>query len=157
MVIVMEGKANLIFDRNTEKINPWGSYKEVYASSFKKIYLLVNEKRKEAFLPAMDDNYLNDSFSDISNESRVRIKAKHLEFASSSQDQGLPKLDKEWLQDARLVRVDAIKVGTQRALIKQDNFVVPEKSSYVPAQENEFEKAIKRQESQQKALRGEGQ
>jgi hypothetical protein len=121
-VIVGEKKAKLLFDRETEKLNSYSVLDRSFSRSF---YLIENAKRKEAFV-AEDSNSSMD-FDDIMNASlRLSSKIRKLEFVCN----GLtPIIDKEWLKDARLVRVDAVRMESVTKEIEIQNFALPEKST----------------------------
>jgi len=126
-VVVGEKKARLLFDRETEKP---GSYSVLQDRWFpKNFYLIENVKRKEAFV-AENSNPTVDIDEMLNSSSRLFSKIKKIEFVYINKQTGtLPMIDKEWLKDARLVRVDAVRVGSVTKQIEIKDFVLPEKST----------------------------
>jgi hypothetical protein len=46
---------------------------------------------------------------------RLETLAKQFDFTNlNDKSEPLPKIDKEWLADAELVRIDAVKTGTEK-------------------------------------------
>lgn len=121
-VIVGEKKVRLLFDRETEKLDTYTALDRSFPRGF---YLLENVKRGEAFMAKAPDRALDiDEILDTA--SRLSSKIKKFEFVCN----GLtPVIDKEWLKDARLVRVDAVRVGSVTKQIEIPNFALPEKST----------------------------
>jgi hypothetical protein len=135
-VVIGEKKERLLFDRETEKFSSYLMIDRLFRRS---IYLIENVKRGEAFVaedsdPSVDiDEILNAS-------SRLSSKIRKLEFLYINKRNGtLPVIDKEWLKDARLVRVNAVQVGSVTKQIEIKDFVLPEKSTDHESEENPIE------------------
>ncbi len=96
-------------------------------SSFEKTYVLTNSKRHEAYLLKMLPE-------DLAGLSKVwpwpRLnwinQVKRLDFSGVDEQENLSRLNKEWLQDAQLICLDAVKVKNVRAQLTYEGFYFPE-------------------------------
>ena len=127
-VIICEKKINLLFDRSVKKRSQYDFVENMY-SDYKHIYLIVNKNRKEAFLPEVGGNFYTDMTA-VYGPTRLGAQAKQFDFTYINDRSGpLPKINKEWLVGAKLVRVDAVKIGTQRTDFKIKDFSLPSQST----------------------------
>jgi hypothetical protein len=122
----VEKKAKLLFDRQKEIVNPYESFLD--RSFPKSIYLIENTKRGEAFVAEESMDY-PDIGEILNASSRLSTKIRKLEFLNVNIRNGqLPKIDSEWLKDAQLVRVDAVRTGHLTKQIEIKDFILPGKS-----------------------------
>jgi len=105
-IILRESSANMMFDRKKAKNNP--GY--VVMDNFKKIYILCNKKRGEAFLP--EKNMKIDFISVLSWQKRLQVNTQRLRYSSiNNKNEILPEINEEWLKDAELLYVEAVPIG----------------------------------------------
>jgi hypothetical protein len=108
-VIINEKKINLVFDRNVKKTSMADFAQHMY-SEYDHIYLIVNTKRHEAFLPETGINLFS-GIMELYSQSRFKTMATKLDFTNLNSRNGpLPEIDEQWLADGELVRLDAVKV-----------------------------------------------
>ncbi|HEY5137878.1 MAG TPA: hypothetical protein VIJ25_00960, partial [Methylococcales bacterium] len=143
-VIVGEKKARLLFDRQLEKSNPVRSFEHSFCRSF---YLIENKKRGEAFVQEVSDNSMMNVDEIMNANSRLFSKAQRLDFVyANNRNDSLPAIDQEWLKDARLVRADAIRVGSVTKQVECEGFSLPEKSTVQTPERDQLEKNLRMQE-----------
>ncbi len=146
-VIVGEKKTNLLFDRTIRKTSRYDMAQEIY-SDFKSVYLIVNRKRGEAFL-AESGGDLNFAEMPSYNPTRLETKAKQFDFTYvNDRNTALPKTDEEWLSDAVLVRLDAVRLGTKTVKVNIENFEIPTQSTSVKTDLDDIDHQLREQEKQ---------
>lgn len=96
-VILRERTLRLMFDRSASGKDPFGS------SSV--LYVLRNPARREIALPADDFGGSFDLAS--AGRQRLTVRSVRLKYGEDRRDQITP----EWLADAELVRVEAVRIG----------------------------------------------
>jgi hypothetical protein len=144
-IIINEKKINLLFDRTVKKDSRVDPVMEM-CSKYERVYLLVNEKRHEAFLPEEGGN-LYDDMTAAYGKPRLENMAKKYDFTSLNNRSGpLPKIDKQWLAEAELVRLDAVKTDTKKFDFTIANFEIPAQSQVTNKENAEFQKQLKLQD-----------
>lgn len=82
---------------------------------------------------------------------RLETMAKQFDFTDlNDRSRLLPKLDKEWLADAELVRLDAVKVGTAQTNFTVEEFALPSQSTATSEEIDELDRQLKMQDKQMK-------
>jgi hypothetical protein len=150
-VIINEKKINLLFDRRVKKTSRFDMAQQIF-SEYSPIYLLVNKKRQEAFLPEAEDN-LNMSANAMAafGPTRLETKAKLFDFTNlNDRNEFIPAIDKEWLTDAELVRMDAVQIGTEKIDFAIEKFSLPSQSTATGNKMNELEKQFRMQDKKMK-------
>ena len=148
-IIINEKKINLLFDRSVKKESQYDVARDMY-SKYDHIYLIANKKRREAFLPEAGGNLFEDVVA-VYGQSRLRTMAKKYDFTNLNSRSGpLPEIDKEWLEDAELVRLDAVKTGKKQVNFTVEEFAIPAQSSATSKETNEIEKQLKIQDKRAK-------
>lgn len=148
-LIIDEKKINLIFDTSVKKTSMTDIAQDMY-SDYDHIYLIVNAKRHEAFLPEASMNLFADVM-EIYSMPRLKTSASKYDFTNLNNRNGtLPEIDDQWLADAELVRLDAQKIRKENINIKIPDFSIPAQSKGEKTDENELQKALKRQQQYQK-------
>ncbi len=148
-VIIAEKKTNLLFDREVKKKSRYNFARDIY-SDYNRVYLIVNKKRNEAFLAEIESNLYADMMAPFG-PMRLETKAKQFDFTYVNNRSGpLPKIDKEWLSDAELLRIDAVKIGTQHRTFKIENFSLPSQSTETTQEIDEMDRQLKLQDKQMK-------
>jgi len=143
-VIINEQKINLVFDRSVKK-RSLGDFAQDMYSEYNHVYLIVNTKRNEAFLPEAGINLFSGAM-ELYSPTRLKTMAKKLDFTNlNSKSEPLPKIDEEWLADAELVRLDAVKVGAEQIDFTVDGFSIPSQSTETGKENSEIEKRLKMQ------------
>ena len=128
-VILHEKKINLLFDRRIKKVSRLDLSQNMY-SEYRPIYLLVNKERGEAFLPEPTMSNINANAMDALGPKRLNTKAKMLDFTDvNSRNNALPRIDKEWLAGAELVRMNAVLTGTAEVDFRVEDFSLPSEST----------------------------
>ena len=151
LVIVGEKKANLLFDRATTWESEDDKALDLFSGEYKSVYLIVNRKEREAFLAEFEGDLRFDAMSFLVS-TRLETKAKQVDFTYvNDRNTALPKIDKEWLADATLVRLDAVKLGTRKINVRIDNFVIPTQSTpttEMDALNQQMRETVKQQKTQ---------
>jgi len=98
-VILQERTLNLLFDKSAKRQNQFDRNSE------KVLYLLRNSAEKELALP--DDDFDPNFGMMFGNNQRLNIHSIRLKFGEEGRGR---ELSPEWLADAELVRVEAVKV-----------------------------------------------
>ena len=144
--VVGEKRIYLLFDRNIQKRSRCDPDSYLFRG-FDNVYVLVNEKRQEAFLPQDDYNVYADMMAMYYSHTRLNTLAKKFHYkdidggkaASPKVDKAwfslliksldgvgidvpVPKIDEAWMKDAKLIRLKAKKVGTTVKDITLENF-----------------------------------
>ena len=89
----------------------------------------MNEERREAFLAEVGGNLYTDMMATYGS-TRLETKAKQFDFTHVNDRSGpLPKIDKEWLANADLVRIDAVRIGTQQSDFEIETFSLSSQST----------------------------
>lgn len=146
-VIVGEKRTNLLFDRSIKKKSRYDMVQDIY-SDYKSVYLIVNRKKGEAFLAESGGN-INVDMMSAYGPTRLETKAKQFDFTYvNDRNTSLSKIDKEWLSDATLVRLDAVRLGTKQVNVKADNFVIPTQSTSIKTEMDAFDQQVREQEKQ---------
>ncbi len=143
-VTLIEREIDLLFDKTKKKTSIYAKMNEM---AFEKTHFLQNSKRKEAFLSERGDQYMD--YLDFYNEGlRLKVKVTRLDFSHVTDRGGpLPKIDKEWLKDAELVRIEAKKKGMITKQIKLEDFALPGEST-VSQSESAEERRLKKYQQQ---------
>ena len=119
-IYVVQKDVDLIFSSQEAKLNSTPDYRQVY--------LLYNAKRKQAFLPEIVEKpfiYSNRMLG----RRRLSLHVQRLDFTHvNGRNEGLPKINDQWLKDAVLMRIDAKEIGRQVKDIRFENFYLPGKS-----------------------------
>ena len=150
-VIVGEKKTNLLFDRSVKKKSRYDLSRDMY-SNFKTVYVLVNPNRGEAFLAESGGN-LDFDMSAAYGQQRLQTRAKQFDFTHVTDRQpNLPKIDKEWLAGAQLVRLDAVRLGTKKVAVNIENFRIPTQTTSVANQRDEMDQQLREQEKQMQRM-----
>jgi hypothetical protein len=141
-IIINEKKINLLFDRSIKKKSMEDIAQDMYSGD-NYVYLIVNKKLHEAFWSEVEMDMYG-GVMDMYSPKRFKTKAKRLDFINLA---GRNE-DKEWLKDAELIRLNAIKIGEKTVDFKVENFAIPSQST-VTAPENikdKMEKQLKMQD-----------
>jgi len=147
-VIFHEKKINLLFDRRVKKVSRLDMSQNIY-SEYSHVYLLVNKERGEAFLPEATRSNINANAMDALGPMRVNTKAKMLDFTNvNSRNIALPKINKEWLAGAELVRMNAVLTGTADVDFRVENFSLPSESTSETSKLDELDQQLKMQDKQ---------
>ncbi len=143
-VIINEKKINLLFDRSVKKRSMNDFAQDMY-SEYNHIYLIVNTNRHEAFLPEAGVNLFS-GVMELYSPTRLKTMAKKFDFTNlNNRGEPLPEINKEWLADAELVRLDAVKTGTEQIDFTVEGFSIPSQSTVTGKEDNEIEKRLKMQ------------
>lgn len=146
-VIVGEKKTNLLFDRAIEKKSRYDFAQDIY-SDFNNVYLIVNQKRNEAFLAESGGNLYADMMAAYG-PTRLETKAKQFDFTYINDRSGaLPQIDKNWLADAKLVRIDAEKIGKYPMNLQIANFTLPSQSTEQNPKIDEVDRQLRQSDKQ---------
>ena len=62
----------------------------------------------------------------------------------------LPEIDKAWLADAEFIRMDAVKMGTEKINFTIEEFALPSQSTATSKEIDEFDRQLKMQDRQMK-------
>ncbi len=82
---------------------------------------------------------------------RLETMAKQFDFTDLNDRSGLlPKLDKEWLADAELVRMDAVQTGTEQINFTIEEFSLPSQSTSTSEEIDELDQQLRMQDKQMK-------
>jgi hypothetical protein len=135
-VIAGEKRARLLFDRQMQKTNPYTTMERSFPRS---VYLIENKKRGQAVVQESSDTAMMGFDELMSATSRLFSKAQRLDFVGA-------EIDKQWLNDAQLVRADAVRVGAVTKQIELEGFSLPEKSTVNAPEHNELEQSLRTQE-----------
>ena len=112
----------------------------------------MNNQRHEAFLPEVEGNVYANVMAAFA-PSRLETLAKQFHFADLNDRSGLlPKLDKEWLADAELVRIDAVKTGTEKIDFTIEGFSLPTQSTSTSEEIDELEQQLRMQDKKVRKL-----
>jgi hypothetical protein len=145
-VILHEKKINLLFDRRIKKVSRVDLSRNMY-SEYSHVYLLVNKERQEAFLPEPTMSNIQVNAMDALGPRRVNTKTKVLDFMDvNSRNSDLPKMDKEWLAGAELVRMNAVLTGTAEVDFKVEDFSLPSESTSQAGELDELDQQLKSQD-----------
>ncbi len=148
-VIINEKKINLLFDRSVKRKSQYDLSRDIY-SDYNYIYLLVNKKHHEAFLAEVEGNIYANVMAALG-PTRLETMAKQFDFTDLNDRSGLlPKLDKEWLADAELVRIDAIKIGIEQINFTIEEFSLPSQSTSTSEEIDELDQQLRMQDKQMK-------
>ena len=148
-VIVGEKKINLLFDRSVKKKSRSDMARDMF-SEYSHVYLLVNKKRHEAFSAEAGGISYANAMAALG-PTRLETMAKQFDFTNLNNRSGpLPKLDKEWLADAELVRIDAVKIGTEKIKFTIEEFALPSQSAATGEEFDEFDRQLRMQDKQMK-------
>ena len=150
-VIINEKKTNLLFDRSTKKISRIDMAQDMF-SEYDHVYLLVNNKRNEAFLPEEGANFYTNAMAAFG-PTRLETMAKQFDFTNlNDRNELLPEIDKEWLADAQLVKIDAVKIGTQKVEFTIEEFAIPSLPAATSKEIDDFDRQLKMQDRQMKQM-----
>lgn len=148
-VVVGEKRTNLLLDRTVKKESFLEKAQDMY-SDFKSVYLIVNEVKGEAFLAESGGIFHFDPMS-AHGQTRLETKAKQFDFTyMNDRNTVLPKIDEEWLTGAKLVRLDAVKLGSKRIDVKVDGFVLPTQSTSTKSEMHDLDQQLRQQDKQMK-------
>ena len=119
-------------------------------SEYNHVYLIVNKKHHEAFLAEEGTNIYANAMAAFG-PTRLETIAKQFDFTNLNDRSGrLPKLDKEWLADAELVRMDAVKIGTEQIDFTIEGFSIPTQSTSTSEEIDELNRQLRMQDKQMK-------
>ena len=119
-------------------------------SEYNHVYLIVNKKHNEAFLAEEGANFYANAMAAFG-PTRLETVAKQFDFTNLNDRSGpLPKIDKEWLADAELVKIDAVKMGTEKVEFTIEEFALPSQSTATSKEIDEFDRSLKMQDKQMK-------
>ncbi len=150
-VIVGEKSVNLIFDRSVPKKSQYERFNNIY-SDFKSVYVIVNPERKEAFLPEAGGD-LNFSVSDLFDRPRLSNQGKQFDYAHvNDRNAALPRIDQEWMSGARLVRLDAVRLGSKRVDVKIEDFIIPTASTAAKTENFERTQSLRERDRQREEM-----
>ncbi len=148
-VIINEKKINLLFDKSVKRKSQYDISRDIY-SDYNCIYLLVNKKHNEAFLAEAEGNIYANVMAALG-PTRLETMAKQFDFTYLNDRSGLlPKLDKEWLADAELVRMDAVQTGTEQINFTIEGFSLPSQSAATSKEIDELDQQLRMQDRQMK-------
>jgi hypothetical protein len=148
-VIINEKKINLLFDRSTKKKSRSDMAQDMF-SEYNHVYLIVNKKRHEAFL-AEEGADLYANMMAAYGPTRLEAVAKQFDFTNLNDRSGpLPKIDKEWLANAELVKIDAVKIGTAQINFTVEGFSLPSQSTATSEEFDEIDRRLRMQDKQMK-------
>ncbi|MFC1739192.1 hypothetical protein ACFL1G_09100 [Planctomycetota bacterium] len=150
-VIINEKKINLLFDRSVKKTSRLDMAQDIF-SEYSPIYLIVNKKRHEAFLPEAGDNLnMNANAMAAFGPTRLETKAKRFDFTNlNDRNELIPEIDKEWLADAELVRMDAVQMATEQIGFTIEDFSLPYQSTATGKEFDELDQQLRMQDKQMK-------
>ena len=127
-IVLGEKKVNLKLNADLQKdINQFQFYS--YNGSSQAFYVLRNKVTGEAYFPDnIDDSQIS---SPQYNQNILRSRVKQF-FYKHKSDQffALPEINKEWLKDAELVRIDEYKVGYFIKKVRYEQIAFNEKKDY---------------------------
>ncbi len=147
-VILHEKKINLLFDRRIKKVSRIDLSRNMY-SEYSPVYLLVNKERREAFLPEPTMSNISADALDALGPRRVNTKARMLDFMDvNSRNSALPRMDKEWLAGAELVRMNAVLTGTADVDFRVEDFSLPSESTSQAGEFDELDQQLIIQDKQ---------
>lgn len=112
-IILRNIKVSMLFDRNKEAVIP-------SLPSVDTVYVLVNRKRGEAFLP--DRNWMNIGKMFQSHSKRLQADMDEIKFSCIKEHRTLPEINDAWLADATLVILKTVKLGEFSKPINIENF-----------------------------------
>ena len=148
-VIINEKKTNLLFDRSAKKKSQNDMAQDIF-SEYSHVYLIVNKKRQEAFLAEEGGNVYANAMAAFG-PTRLETMAKQFDFTNlNDRSELLPKIDKEWLANAELVRIDAVKMGTEEINFTIEEFAIPSQSTATSKEFDELDRQLKMQDRQMK-------
>lgn len=148
-IIVGEKKTYLLFDRSVKKKSRHDMAQDIF-SEYNNVYLIANKNRREAFL-AKEGGNLYANATAAFGPTRLETIAKQFDFTNlNDRSELLPKIDKEWLADAELVRIDAVKVGTAKINFTVEGFSLPSKSTATSKEMDELDQQLRMQDKQMK-------
>jgi hypothetical protein len=148
-VIINEKKINLLFDRSIKKRSRADIAQNIY-SEYSPVYLIVNKKRQEAFLPETRDSVNVDVMAAFG-PTRLETRAKLFDFTNlNNRNELLPAIDREWLADAELIRMDAIRTGTEQVDFTIEDFSLPSRSTATGNKMDELDQQLRMQDKQTK-------
>ena len=128
-IIIGEKKVNLKLNTGSQRdINQFQFYS--YSGSSQAFYVLRNKVTGEAFFPENieDVQMSNPQYNQNILKSRVkRFFYKH----KSDKHFSLPEINKEWLKNAELVRIDEYKVGYLNKKVKYEKITLNKKKDYI--------------------------
>ncbi|MBU0469093.1 MAG: hypothetical protein KKF78_11005 [Candidatus Omnitrophica bacterium] len=128
-IVIGEKKVDLKLNTGTQRdINQFQFYS--YNGSSQAFYVLRNKVTGEAFFPDnIDDAQIS---SPQYNQSILRSRVKQF-FYKHKSDQyfSLPEINKEWLKDAELVRIDEYNVGYFNKKVTYEQIALNEKKDYI--------------------------
>jgi hypothetical protein len=118
-------------------------------SEYSHVYLLVNKERREAFLPEPTMSNISADAWDALGPRRVNTKARMLDFMDvNGRNSDLPKMDKEWLAGAELVRMNAVLTGTADVDFRVEDFSLPSESTSQAGELDELDQQLIIQDKQ---------
>jgi hypothetical protein len=148
-VIINEKKINLLFDRSVKKKSRNDMAQDIF-SEYSHVYLIVNKKRNEAFLAEEGAITYANAMAALG-PTRIETMAKQFDFTNlNDRSEHLPEIDKEWLADAELVRLDAVKRGKVKINFTVDEFALPSQASSPSEKIDDFDQQLKMQDRQTK-------
>ena len=148
-VIINEKKINLLFDRSVKRKSRYDLSQDIY-SQYNHVYLIVNKNRHEAFLAETGGNLYADAMAAFG-PTRLETVAKQFDFTDlNDRSELLPKIDKEWLANAELVRLDAVKTGTAQINFTVEDFSLPSKSDSTSKEIDELDRQLRIQDKKMK-------
>lgn len=148
-VIVNEKKIKLLFDRSVKKKSRNDMAQDVF-SEYSHVYLIVNKKRNEAFLAEEGGITYANAMAALG-PTRIETMAKQFDFTNlNDRNEHLPEIDKEWLADAELVRLDAVKRGKVKINFTVDDFALPSQASSPSEKIDDFDQQLKMQDRKMK-------
>ncbi len=147
-VILSEKKTYLLFDRSVKKKSRYDVAQNIY-SQYNNVYLIVNKNRREALLAKPGGLYIN--VMAAYGPTRLETMAKQLDFTNLN-DRSEPQIDKEWLANAELVRLDAVKVSTAKINITIEDFSLPSQSTITNKEFDELDQQLRMQDKRMKEM-----
>jgi hypothetical protein len=142
-VVVNERKIVLLFDRTVKKKSMVDYAQDMY-SEYEDVYLLVNKKRGEAFLPEKDKNIFAAPM-EMYSQSRLKTFSMKLDYTNLNGKTPLPEINDQWLADAELVRLGIEKVRSETVKFTIKGFALPEKSTVEKTDKSKIEKRMENQ------------
>jgi len=112
-IILRNIEVSLLFDGKNDVVSP-------YLLSVDTVYVLVNRKRGEAFLPDRNRMQIGRIFQ--SHSKRLQANMDEIIFSCIKENRSLPEINDAWLADAALVILKTVQLGEFSRPINIENF-----------------------------------